>query len=109
MFIPRIHCPIRELILQSLDCGEARFTALGQISHLRQVPIPSPSRMNPELPGTPDTDVGTCQPLKAAMARRSPKRLDMDSPYAADQNHRSLAGPMLIGRDARMWLLPLTG
>jgi len=62
-------------VRRALDCGEARFTALGETPVACQLPIPFPARMNPASPGTADTAGGTSQPLKAAVARRSPKDL----------------------------------
>jgi len=57
----------------ALECGEARFTALGEISHRAPAPIPSRRAGNPEMPVMVGTPGGIYQPLKAAMARRTPK------------------------------------
>ena len=59
----------------TLDCGEARFTALGAGVRLEQTPIPFPESRKPELPGMMGRLVRICRPHKAAMARCGPKRV----------------------------------
>jgi len=60
--------------LTTLDCGEARFTALGETLHLAPTAAPISRPPEPGMAGIVGHHVGTCQPFKAAMARRSPKR-----------------------------------
>jgi len=52
----------------------ARFTALGEDSRQGQPLLLFPSHRNAELPGMIGLPMMICQPHKAAMARRSPKR-----------------------------------
>jgi len=60
-----------------LDCGEARFTALGEGIGHGITPIRTRNRMNTEMP------------VKAAMARRTPKRA---SPLTAEPDESDISG-----------------
>ena len=70
---------------QHLDCGEARFTAWGGRMGPAITPTQIRDRMDTELSGTTNTNGGTWQPLKAAMARRSPKRGNASFPEIRPQ------------------------